>query len=77
MNHVQLYEKVFGERYVKEPYKFESHSFSKHVAGKQCCSKCGLLALNNDFTYWAIKMGCNNSDHPSYRKEWLKSGKRK
>lgn len=52
----------------KSPYKFEAHSFKTdlRIAGKQYCQHCGLLALNNEFTSWAIKYGCNNEDHPTY-----------
>ena len=51
----------------KEPYKMEGHSFVplKHV-GKQYCRKCGLIALNNDFSQWCVRMGCNAEDHPQY-----------
>lgn len=49
-----------------DPYRMEAHSFTTRVGGKVCCSKCGLVALNNAFTDWAVRMGCNNRDHPSY-----------
>lgn len=49
-----------------EPYKNEAHSFDLRTAGKQVCSNCGLVALNNQFTAWAIRMGCRHKDHPSY-----------
>lgn len=31
------------------------------------CIKCGLVRLNNRFTQWAIKNGCNNDEHPQYQ----------
>ena len=65
--HAALYEKIFGEKYVKESYKYIPHSFTKRIVGKQVCSRCGLIALNNKITQWAIDKGCNHSDHPSYR----------
>lgn len=54
----------------KEPYTFESHS-PKHRKGVSwpVCEKCGLIYLRNPFTAWAIKVGCNNSDHPDYEKQ--------
>lgn len=69
-----LYEQVFGEKYQKESYKYVAHSFNRTIVGKQYCSKCGLMALNNSFTRWAIDKGCMNYLHPSYRNQWKKSG---
>ena len=37
--------------------------------GKFTCRKCGLVNLNNTFTQWAIKYGCNNEDHPDHEKQ--------
>lgn len=50
----------------KERYEHEAHDFSLRVGGKQYCVKCGLVGLNNAFTDWAVRMGCNHRDHPSY-----------
>jgi hypothetical protein len=50
----------------REPYKMEPHRFDTMIAGKQMCSRCGLMRLNNKFTDWAVKKGCNNDDHPDY-----------
>jgi hypothetical protein len=47
-------------------YKFEPHSFNKKMLNYFYCSRCGLVALKNDFTQWSIKMGCGHRDHPSY-----------
>lgn len=69
MSFATQYEKIFGERYVKESYKMISHSFNKRIVRKQYCSKCGLLSLNNEFSRWAVKMGCNNIDHPAYKSQ--------
>lgn len=44
----------------------EAHSFELRVGGKQYCSNCGLIALNNPFTDWAIRMGCRHKDHSQY-----------
>lgn len=51
---------------MKEPYKFEPHNPKGKIVGKDYCVKCGLLYLRNEFTQWAIKMGCNNEDHPQH-----------
>ena len=75
MNFKDQYENIFGEKYVEEKYKFKAHSFTKRIVGKQYCSSCGLLSLNNDFTRWAVKMGCNNSLHPNHKRELKRAGK--
>lgn len=49
-----------------DEYRFVAHTFDLRVGGKQYCTTCGLIGLNNDFTAWAIRMGCNHKDHPSY-----------
>lgn len=59
---------------IKEPYKYEPHSFKGKVCGKQYCVKCGLLSINNDFTRWAVDKGCNNERHPSYQSQRAKTG---
>lgn len=51
-----------------ETYKIEAHSFvSLKQVGRQYCRKCGLIAVNNELSQWAVRMGCNYSDHPSYQ----------
>jgi hypothetical protein len=47
-------------------YKFEAHGPWVIGSYKTYCQGCGLVRLNNDFTNWAIKHGCNNRDHPGY-----------
>jgi hypothetical protein len=58
----------------KEPYKMEPHGPWVQGSYKTHCINCGLVRLNNDFTNWAIRMGCNNSDHPNYELQRRKSG---
>lgn len=57
-------------------FKYEAHSPKKrkHVAWS-VCSKCGLIYLNNDFTRFSIKNGCNSNDHPGYAKARENSGR--
>lgn len=43
---------------------------------KPYCLNCGLVKLNNEFTAWAIRMGCNNQDHPQYEQQRQQAGKR-
>ena len=38
----------------------------KRIPYARCC-KCGLLLMNNPFTAWAIKKGCNHDDHPDLK----------
>lgn len=48
-------------------YTYEAHSPKKRKGMPWVvCSGCGLVYLKNDFTAWAIRMGCNNSDHPGF-----------
>lgn len=49
-------------------FKPEQHNFTKDakVCHWQYCTKCGILALRNEFSQWAVKVGCNYADHPSY-----------
>lgn len=49
-----------------EPYTFEPHKFERRAGGKVFCTFCGLFQLNNDFTAWSMRMGCNHRDHPGY-----------
>lgn len=73
MKHAALYEKIFGEKYIKEVYKYEPHNFNGTIAGKKYCLKCGLVALNNSFTKWGIDKGCNNKEHPGYENQRKKA----
>jgi hypothetical protein len=54
-------------------YTYEAHSPQKRKnIPWPICKYCGLVYLNNDFTRWAVKMGCNNNDHPGYAAARLK-----
>jgi hypothetical protein len=59
--------KFLSEGKTKEVWKMVGHTWKplKHV-GKQYCSSCGLVRVNNKFTEWCIDKGCMNSDHPQY-----------
>ena len=49
-------------------YEYVPHNFVKRkFMPWSFCQGCGLLSLNNLFTEWAIKKGCDNYYHPSYR----------
>jgi hypothetical protein len=49
-------------RFAQEGHKPEARKgFSWPV-----CRKCGLIYLNNPFSQWAVRMGCNNDQHPQY-----------
>lgn len=62
------YKAIFGEELRRDPYKMEEHAFiTNSRIGKGVCRKCGLVALNNEFTQWSIRMGCNSEEHPSYQ----------
>lgn len=51
----------------KETYSYEPHSPVKSKAFPWLfCKHCGLLYLNNKFTKWSIRMGCNNIYHSDY-----------
>ena len=56
-----------GVKVESEPYKHEPHTFVHRAGGKMFCHVCGLIALNNAFSDWAVKMGCMHKDHPSYQ----------
>lgn len=59
-------------------YEFVPHQFSRGftVGGKAFCPRCGLIALNNEFTGWAISKGCNNADHPSFESKIKRYGRK-
>jgi hypothetical protein len=67
LNFKDSFKEIFGEEYVEEKYKFVPHHFKGRVCGKQYCTKCGLVALNNPFSQWSIKMGCNSEYHSQYK----------
>lgn len=51
-----------------ELFKLEPHHFkSVKRMNWQICVHCGLVALKNDFTEWAMKQGCNYRDHTQYQ----------
>lgn len=39
------------------------------------CRYCGLLFLNNGITRWCIRMGCNSSYHPQFKKMLARRGR--
>ncbi|MCI0558693.1 MAG: hypothetical protein MN733_09370 [Nitrososphaera sp.] len=51
---------------MKEAYKFEPHNMKGKISSWTYCNRCGLIALRNFFSDWAIRMGCNNEDHPLF-----------
>lgn len=73
MNQKDLYKHVFGEDYKSEAYKYKAHSFKGRVGNKPYCIHCGLVALNNDFSRWAVDKGCLNELHPSYKNQRKKT----
>lgn len=49
----------------------QPHAFNRRV---RCipwviCSRCGLIKLNNPFTDWCARTGCNHDEHPEYQKQ--------
>ena len=52
-----------------EKYKFEGHAFIPLARMPwPHCKRCGLVALKNDVTRKAIKLGCNYDMHSSFKK---------
>lgn len=52
-----------------QKYTLESHSFPGwRVCNWLCCTKCGLLRLRNSLTDEAVRLGCNYSDHPNWKR---------
>lgn len=51
------------------PYKMEPHNFTMGVGRTpyRACWNCGLVAMKNELSQWAIRMGCNHKDHSSYQ----------
>jgi len=48
-------------------YTYEGHAPKKKKGMPWLvCQHCGLVYLKNEFTAWAIRMGCNANDHSGY-----------
>ena len=48
-------------------YKYESHSPVKYKQlSWMVCANCGLIYIRNEITQWALKKGCNHTEHPEY-----------
>ena len=79
MKHSQVYEAVFGDKYIHEQYKYEPHSFKdgNRIAGKAYCSRCGLIATGNRFTQWSVDKGCVSHLHPQYQSQREKATREK
>lgn len=60
-----------------EPYKMVGHSLHKTKKNPWLlrCRWCGLVAMKNRFSLWALRVGCENRKHPQYKQEWVASGK--
>ena len=57
----------------KETYTYEKHHFYPDKnAGKQVCAWCGLIALRNKASDWAVEKGCNYRLHTSYQSAMTK-----
>lgn len=49
-------------------YKYVGHHFVPlKGVGKNYCTNCGLMALNNDITRWCIDKGCFHDVHSGYK----------
>ncbi len=49
-------------------YTLEGHQINDwRVGGKLVCRSCGLVALNNELSRCAVKLGCNYADHPTWQ----------
>ncbi len=56
-------------------YKYVGHSFTPlKGVGKQYCTNCGLLSLNNGISRWCVDKGCNYDVHSSYKSKIKKAG---
>ena len=74
MKHSELYKLVFGEDIQRERYKMKDHNFKLTICGKRYCSGCGLVALRNTFTQWAVNKGCLHDLHPDFKRQCAKAG---
>lgn len=46
----------------------EHHAFViRPSIGKAVCKHCGLIKLNNPFSDWCVRNGCDAEDHPNYK----------
>ena len=51
-----------------DDYEYVPHNFVKRkFMAWSACQSCGLVSLNNLFTEWSVKKGCDNRYHPSYK----------
>lgn len=49
-------------------YSYEAHNpIKRKRIPWLVCQHCGLVYLNNPFTAWAIRKGCNSADHPEFQ----------
>jgi len=52
---------------MSDPYIYEPHKPRKRGnITWMVCDGCGLVYLNNEFTRWSIKKGCNYQDSPQF-----------
>ena len=59
-----------------EQYKYQEHGPWITTAGKTWCFSCGHVALNNEVSRWATKVGCYFREHPAYKNKMKKAGGR-
>lgn len=59
-----------------EQYKYQEHGPWITTGGKQWCFSCGHVALNNNVSRWATKVGCYFREHPSFKRKLKKAGGR-
>lgn len=53
----------------KIAFTHRSHSYSKwKQLPWMICDICGLVRLRNPITDWCDRHGCNNDDHPGYKR---------
>lgn len=52
-------------QYQADPHHFVPMGKKSRVPYLYCVS-CGLINMKNEFSEWAVRMGCNHKDHPSY-----------
>lgn len=54
-------------------FKVVPHNFNLKAGAYQYCSSCGLVAMKNELAQWAMRMGCDHKEHPSYQTKLLLS----
>lgn len=61
-----------------EEYSYVPHQWGRgfYIAGKPFCPRCGLIALNNEFSAWAVDKGCNHAEHPQFQSKVKKHGRK-